>query len=321
MGQMPSSDSDIQLTRQQSSSSDLKLTGSDVKLFDHKDDSLVLDAGSGLGLSNDPGDRTRPPETGRGMGSSKKNLGPKLGTPPTDDADSGSALDLGASSDDELVLHGSGKGSDITISPGDSGISLVDPADSGISLEGPLELHSPADSEEFELSSSEEMIGLSDSDSSDFDSDAIMEVQSDDDFLLTPLEEAGDEDSQDSGSQVIALDTEGDFADSAATMMTQSSGNLGSMLEADEFGDASPLGGGGGGLGGPALAAGPVIMSGAPARDTQFSAGWVVFLGICSVMLGLSGIMMLELMRTMWGRETPMGLNSSIMDMISGLFG
>ena len=36
-------------------------------------------------------------------------------------------------SDDEFVLGG--PGSDITISPGDSGISLVDPSDSGLSLD------------------------------------------------------------------------------------------------------------------------------------------------------------------------------------------
>ena len=41
--------------------------------------------------------------------------------------------------DDDLVLGGSGTGSDITIG-GDSGISLVDPADSGLSLEEPLNL-------------------------------------------------------------------------------------------------------------------------------------------------------------------------------------
>ncbi len=41
--------------------------------------------------------------------------------------------------DDDLVLGGSGTGSDISIG-GDSGISLVDPADSGLSLEAPLNL-------------------------------------------------------------------------------------------------------------------------------------------------------------------------------------
>ena len=49
-----------------------------------------------------------------------------------------SAVDLGGKKldDDDLVLGGSGTGSDISIG-GDSGISLVDPADSGLSLEAP----------------------------------------------------------------------------------------------------------------------------------------------------------------------------------------
>ena len=35
------------------------------------------------------------------------------------------------------------------------------------------------------------------------------QLKTDDDFLLTPLEEAADTDDSESGSQVIALDTEG----------------------------------------------------------------------------------------------------------------
>ncbi len=52
-----------------------------------------------------------------------------------------SAIDLSGKGleDDDLVLGGSGIGSDVSIG-GDSGISLVDPADTGISLEQPLDL-------------------------------------------------------------------------------------------------------------------------------------------------------------------------------------
>ncbi len=42
--------------------------------------------------------------------------------------------------DDELVLGGSGTGSDITLGAADSGISLANPADSGLSLEEPFDL-------------------------------------------------------------------------------------------------------------------------------------------------------------------------------------
>src|SRR5262249_15734248 len=120
------------------------------------------------------------PKKGSGSGKGSKK-GDKKGD---------SALDL-ASDDDELVLGGSGPGSDVTLRPGDSGISLLDPAsDSGLSLDAPIELGGAGQ----ELALGQE---------ADFDSDSVMELKADDDFLLTPLEEGGDEDSSDSGSQVI----------------------------------------------------------------------------------------------------------------------
>ena len=62
-----------------------------------------------------------------------------------------SAIDLSGKGleDDDLVLGGSGIGSDVSIG-GDSGISLVDPADTGISLEQPLD-HSGGVAESLEL--------------------------------------------------------------------------------------------------------------------------------------------------------------------------
>ena len=104
----------------------------------------------------------------------------------------GSDLDLTAAgeglSDDELVLGGSsGAGSDVTLG-GDSGISLVDPADSGLSLEEPLDLAAAGD-ESLELGE-DNMISLADE---AIDHDAATQLKSDDDFLLTPAVEAGDE--------------------------------------------------------------------------------------------------------------------------------
>ena len=174
----------------------------------------------------------------------------------------GSDLTLGGDDDDVFKIHddssairladepsgggSSGPGSDITISPGDSGINLIDPSDSGISLEEPLELSSADDESSFDLSSdssgdSSGTLG----DSSDFDSDAVMELQSEDEFLLTPLEESLDDESQDSGSQVIALDSDTDFDDATPTVMggADALGDAlgGALLEADEAGPAGGL--------------------------------------------------------------------------------
>ena len=114
-----------------------------------------------------------------------------------------SVIDLSkSSSDDELVLggSGSGSGSDVTLG-GDSGISLVDPSDSGLSLDTPLNLGAVAEEslelgEDNMLTTSETVTGSS------------PQLKADDDFLLTPLDEAAD--TEESGSQVIALDTEAD---------------------------------------------------------------------------------------------------------------
>ena len=116
-----------------------------------------------------------------------------------------SVIDLSKSpSDDELVLGGiSGTGSDVTLG-GDSGISLVDPSDSGLSLETPLNL-GPVAEESLELGEDDmltttQTVGKS----------SPAKVKADDDFLLTPLDESAD--TEESGSQVIALDTEAEEA-------------------------------------------------------------------------------------------------------------
>ena len=103
--------------------------------------------------------------------------------------------------DDDLVLGGSGVGSDVSIG-GDSGISLVDPADSGFSLETPINLGAAAE-ESLELGEDDLLPPAKRPTPGDSG-----KLKTDDDFLLTPLEESVDTEDSESGSQVIALDTE-----------------------------------------------------------------------------------------------------------------
>ena len=149
-------------------------------------------------------------------------------------AASGSALDLSGKTldDDDLVLGGSGSGSDISIG-GDSGISLIDPADSGLSLEEPLGL--PA--------TSEESLELGEDDLLAFAAASSPNLKTDDDFRLTPMPDA-DADEAETGSQVIALDTEGESA------LVGGSGSMTAMLDEDlaatssvAFGDPDAAGG------------------------------------------------------------------------------
>ena len=260
--------------------------GSDLTLdsLDMHDDELGL-ASSGLSLEDISAGKDDSPSSNTGSG---------LGSSPVD-----SAIELGGSEfeDDDLVL-GSHTGSDIS----DSGISLGSPADSGISLEDPLELGGEIVVDE--------------------GSGTTGELTADDEFLLTPAVEMGEEDLDESGSQVIALDTEGDFDDSAATMLGGEMGGTPGMLEEDPFAAVAggpaldTLGMGGMGMGAPATAPVQQVV----AREAPFSVLNIISLAACLLFLTLTGMMMFDLMRNMWSWDGPYSFNSSLMDGIIGLF-
>ena len=301
-----------------SADSDLLIADDDFQLTD-----------SGLSLADEPDEVASAGDTGSKAGQFE-NLDSELDLTLEDDlaVDEGSAdvtanrsdLDLGGSQfeDDDLVLGGSGSGSDISIG-GDSGISLVDPADSGLSLEEPLELVSSDESLEL---GEDDILALSD----DGVASAGDSAGEEDDFLLTPLEEAGDEDDSDSGSQVIALDVEGE-PDEAATMIA--GGGMAAMLEED-LGDGSvaadfgaPLDTGAGPLGAqPAgLATGqPATQAAAATAEVPYSIWNVLSLAMCAIFLTLTGMMMYDLLRNMWSWDSAYQVNSSIMDTILGMF-
>ncbi len=237
-----------------------------------------------------------------------------------------SAVELGAEDtfdDDDLVLGGSGSGSDITIG-GDSGISLVDPTDSGLSLEEPIEFN--VEEESLELGE-DDLLSFSEG----AETESPTELKADDDFLLTPLEEAADDDSE-SGSQVIALDSEG--GEAGATVVTAGSGpSMAAMLDEDLSGEQgfglgvaeAPLGGFA-----PTPAAGRPSFAESPAAggpgavyapEPQYSTGVVVGLAFCALFLAFAGMMSFDLLRNMWSWQEPYTFNSALMDMVLGLFG
>lgn len=209
----------------------------------------------------------------------------------------GSAIDLGLD-DDELVL-GSGAGSDVTLGAGDSGISLGNPADSGLSLEDPLELSAGSGVESLELGE-DDLLSL----------DASMGGGgTDDDFMLTPVEDGADEES-DSGSQVIALDSE-DFDDSAAGML-QGDGAALLEEETEEFSADEDARG---------IPSGFATASGIPAgmsdeHDGTYSIWNVLSLFSIVVLLGFTGILMVDLINNIWSWGGNYSFNSTIMDAI-----
>jgi len=225
--------------------------------------------------------------------------------------------------DDDLVLGGSGSGagSDISIG-GDSGISLVDPADSGLSLEAPLSLSSGEESLEL---GEDDLLGMSS------DVGEGSGLKGEDDFQLTPMDDLSDGDDSESGSQVIALDTEGE-GDEAATMVASAGAPVAAMLDED-LGAESPLAAMplapaadlGLASSEDALAMGGFGASAAALPEAPYTIWNIVSLVLVSMLLILVGMMMYELLLNMWGFDKPIrqiqpSVDSWLMDTILGLF-
>jgi len=194
-------------------------------------------------------------------------------------------------------------------------------SDPGLSLETPLNL-GPVAEESLELGE-DDMLATSET----ADEGAATQLKTDDDFLLTPLEETAGAEESESGSQVIALDTEGD---EGATMVGAAAGvSMAAMLDEDlsaqpalEMGMAGPLAGApvlGGQPG--ALAEGTALMQPAAALLEPPYSGWqIAGLAICAFLLMLCGMMVYDLVRSMWSEQSPgpYSINSWLMDTILG---
>lgn len=231
-----------------------------------------------------------------------------------------SAVDLSGKKleDDDLVLGGSGAGSDISIG-GDSGISLVDPADSGLNLEAPLNL--AKDEESLELGE-DDLLGMAS------DAASVSGLKSEDDFQLTPMEDLADTDDSESGSQVIALDTEGEGEEAGPLGGSPVAGLLDEDLGAEPTLAAMPVTSAATelGLAGPedALAAGGAAAAVLP--EAPYSIWNILSLVLVCLLLILVGMMMYELLRNMWGLNAPIKtvggeFDSWLMDTILGWFG
>ncbi|MBN1854185.1 MAG: helix-turn-helix domain-containing protein [Pirellulales bacterium] len=207
--------------------------------------------------------------------------------------------------DDDLIL--SEGGSDITLSAGDSGINLISPTDSGLALDDiSLELGGSG-IEPLELGEAEEHLVLEE----DLGSD-IAPLQAEDDFSLTPLMETGGEESDDSGSQVIALDSASDLGEDVETILGDDAVGAVALQPAEGM----PVG------------VGPMIdtstggiAAGIPSvPDTTFS-GWnITSLVGCILVLAIGSMMMFDLLRSIWGWNEPYAVTSSLMDALSQWF-
>ena len=319
-----SADSDIRLA-----DSDIHLAGSDVRLADG--DIPLSDSNAPLGPAQAANETAGKKDAVDSKVSQFEELDLTLDqdlaledrksdkTPAKPPADEGSSLDLSGKKleDDDMVLGGSGVGSDISIG-GDSGISLVDPADSGLSLEQPLNLGAGGD----------ESLELGEDDMLTFSAPAGSSpaLRTDDDFQLTPMPDSEADDSE-SGSQVIALDTEGE-GDERATMIGSSSA-MAAMLDEDLSVEPSLGLRGGGSMAALPLddmtmgvqpVGTPMIQPVAALPEAPYSVWNVVSLILCTLLLVLAGMMMFDLLEHMRTWDTPHYVSSSMLDTILGWF-
>jgi hypothetical protein len=231
-------------------------------------------------------------------------LGPNLALGDEDDLELGSDSAL----DDEIrPKTGSGKGSDVTLGTGDSGINLS-PSDSGLSLEEePVDLGGSG-VESLDAPGDEEVIAV---ESEGADPDVATQVKADNEFLLS----AGDslqEDESDSGSQVIALEDSESFDTEAATMLKAEPAALGAEEFQPVVMEQAPA---------DTFAPSPAAYVTVPAVEPPYSIWNVLSLSVVAGILALSGMMMVDVMLNMWSFNGTTSISTGIMDSILSVIG
>ncbi len=119
----------------------------------------------------------------------------------------------------------------------------------------------------------------------------VEDLPSEDEFNLTPALELDDQDTE-SGSQVIALDDE-PFDAESQTVLSQ---------EAQPEAAVAPM---------------PMMVA---APEAPFSGWTVTGLAFLFIFLAITGMMMFDMVMHMWSWDGPYSYNSSLMDLILGLF-
>ncbi len=248
----------------------------------------------------------------------QNKAGSGVGLHPEDDLVLSEDDDIGSSDsvlDDEIKpgkpgskAGSTGKGSDVTLGSGDSGINLK-PSDSGLSLEEePLDLGGGSAVESLELPEDEEVVALG---GEEADQDQPTQVKADNEFLLSASDTLDEEDS-DSGSQVIALEDSASFDQDAATMLKADEG----ALAAESF---QPIGTEGLEAA-PGLGPQPVYVQ-TQAAEAPYTVWNVLGLGTVAGMLALAGMMMVDVMLNMWSFSGTNSISTGIMDAFLSMTG
>lgn len=326
-GSEPGSDSDVRLVTQEQSQSDSAPGDSPEagSAESEEDDSgIALDSGSSPGAENasDSGIALEPPRE------------------QDQDEDSGIALDSG---EDSGIALESPADSGISLDE-DSGITLDSPADSGLALDsgdqsapsGTGGATQDDDETQFDMATFGEDEEPAQRRSDDTDTDTSMMVfddeESADDHAATVLQRSDDAAdatdfdtvTDDEGPESSAeLFTDDEFGDEfggdddlevAADVLDEDEGleEL-DVFEAgdEEFAEEFEAGETPADFGRPA----------APAEERDWGAGVFAGLTASTLLLVVCGLVMFDLVRSMWAWHEPIGVNSWLIDTLSGLFG
>lgn len=323
--QSKASDSDLRLADE--SGKDL-MGGGSGKLIEAPGSKLDLDAadalsGSDLKLASGSGTGEMPAVA------SGSGTGPLPATRPGSSAAMRAAKDVSLSDDEDLDLSASdsaldeeirpkagstGKGSDVTLGSGDSGINLA-PSDSGLSLEEePLDLGGSG-VDAMELPDEEIVL------QGGAEQDEATSVKVDNEFQLSA--DVGQEEESDSGSQVIALEDSESFDREAATMLRPEevaaplAGEMFQPLAPEEAAVVQE------GFETPVLGAAPpqpayVVAAGV---ETPYSVWNVLSLTAVVLLLALSGMLMVDVMLNMWQYAGASSVGTGLADGLVAMFG
>jgi hypothetical protein len=139
------------------------------------------------------------------------------------------------------------------------------------------------------------------------------QLKSDDDFLLTPVQEDVLPDESDSGSQVIALDSEEDLSSGA---FAPASSGMVAMLEEDTgegpMAGMAPAG---------SVAAGAALMTAPAVPEAPYSMWNVIGLVCCALLLLMTGIVMQDMIRNMWKWDGPEPVTKQLTDSLGSTIG
>lgn len=234
---------------------------------------------------------------------------------PPSNGSGGAALDLAgdAAEDEDLVLGGSGSGSDVTIGQ-DSGISLVDPHDSGLSLEEPVEL-AGLDDDSLALGE-DDMLTLAE----EADTESPTQLQAEEEFRLSTDEELPVDEESESASQMIPIDLETGDEPTGALPGGAPAVAQGMFEEAPPGLGPAPVGMAAGAA--PAAKGAPELGAVA-AQLPESPYGTLAMVGLVGslLILVLAGMMTVDLLRNMWSWNGTVELNSWLMDQILSLIG